>query len=86
MPPASRSRSDRCTVRSVLVNVPAFSPQIAVGRTTSALWAVSVRNASWTTTNSSSEARMERIRGSSGRDTAGLVAEIHSSPIDPCSA
>jgi hypothetical protein len=85
-PGGSTARSERCTVRSALVNVPVFSPQIAVGRTTSAKRAVSVRKASWTTTNSSSEARMERMQPSSGSDTAGLVAEIHSSPIEPCSA
>jgi hypothetical protein len=85
-PGGSTARSDRWTVRSVLVKVPVFSPQIAVGSTTSANRAVSVRKASWTTTNRSSEARMERMRCSSGRDTAGLVAEVHSSPMEPCSA
>jgi hypothetical protein len=39
-------------VRSVLVKVPVFSPQIAAGSTTSANSAVSVRKASCTTTKS----------------------------------
>jgi hypothetical protein len=69
-----------------LVKVPVFSPHSAVGRTTSASLAVSVRKASWTTTNGSSASRMVRIRSSWGRDTAGLVPEIHSSLIEPCSA
>src|SRR4029453_2278913 len=69
----------RCTVRSALVKVPSFSPQVAAGSTTSANSAVSVRKMSCTTTNSSSLARMRRMRASSGSDTAGLVAEIHSS-------
>ena len=72
-PGGSTAFSDRCTVRSALVKVPVFSPQVAAGRTTSASWAVSVRKRSWTTRNSRSWLRMLRIRSSSGKDTAGLV-------------
>jgi hypothetical protein len=66
-------------VRSTLVNVPVFSPQVAAGNTTSASSAVSVMKRSCTTTNSSGCARMRRMRARSGRDTAGLVALIQSS-------
>ncbi len=86
---SARTRSpspDRCTVRSAQVNVPVFSPQVAAGSTTSASIAVSVMKMSWTTTNRFSWARMRRMRARSGRETAGFVAEIHSSLIEPCSA
>ena len=85
-PGGSTALSDRCTVRSALVNVPVRSPHVAAGRTTSASSAVSVMNRSWTTTNSCSSARIRRIRSMSGIDTAGLVAEIHNILIEPCSA
>jgi hypothetical protein len=85
-PGGSTARSDRCTVRSALVNVPSFSPHVAAGSTTSASCAVSVRKRSCTTTKSFSSLRIRRMRASSGSDTAGLVAEIHSSRIEPCSA
>src|SRR3954453_12397334 len=75
-----------CTVRSTLVNVPVFSPHMAQGRTTSASRAVSVMNASWTTTNSSSRRRMFRTLARLGSDTAGFVALIQSIWIEPCSA
>ena len=35
---------------------------------------------------SSSRSRIRRMRARSGSDTAGLVALIHSSRIEPCSA
>ena len=60
-PGGSTALCERWTVRSTLVNVPVFSPQIAAGSTTSASSAVSVRKASWTTTNSRSCARISRI-------------------------
>ncbi len=85
-PGGSTALSDRWTVRSALVRVPVFSPQVAAGSTTSASWAVSVRNRSWATTKSRSWVRIERIRASSGRDTAGLVPVIHSIRSVPCSA
>jgi hypothetical protein len=73
-------------VRSALVKVPVFSPHVAAGRTTSANCVVSVGKMSWTTTNSRSWARIDRIRASSGRDTAGLVPMIQRNRIEPCSA
>src|SRR5437870_725905 len=53
---------EMCTVRSVLVKVPVFSAQMAAGSTTSARTAVSVRNASCTTTKRPSFSRMRLIR------------------------
>jgi hypothetical protein len=85
-PGGSTARSLRWTVRSTFVKVPAFSPHVAAGSTTSASCAVSVMKRSWTTTISPGRDRMERIRCSSGSETAGFVAEIHSSSIEPCSA
>lgn len=85
-PGGSTARSERCTVRSAFVNVPSFSPQIAAGSTTSASITVSLMKASCTTTNSSSFARIDRMRCSSGSDTAGLVPEIQRKRIDPSSA
>src|SRR5215211_4066741 len=82
----STAFSERCTVRSAFVKVPVFSPQVAAGNTTSAYCAVSVRKMSWTTTKRSSFSRIERMRESSGRETAGLVALIQSKEIEPCSA
>ena len=84
-PGGSTAFSDRCTVRSTLVKVPVFSPQVAAGRTTSASCAVSDRKMSCTTRNSRSWARIERIRRSSGRETAGLVAVTYRKRIDPSS-
>jgi hypothetical protein len=85
-PGGSMAFSERCTVRSALVNVPVFSPAVAPGSTMSAYWAVSVRKRSWTTTKSSGLRRIRRTRARSGSETDGLVAEIHSSSIEPCSA
>jgi hypothetical protein len=85
-PGGSTTFSDRWTVRSALVKTPVFSPHVAAGSTTSASAAVSVRKRSCTTTNSSSEDRIDRMRASSGKDTAGLVPDIQRNLIDPCSA
>lgn len=85
-PGGSTAFSDRWTVRSWLVYVPVFSPQRATGSTTSASWVVSVRKASLTTTKSRSWARIERIRGSSGSETAGLVPMTQRKRTEPCSA
>lgn len=85
-PGGSTAFSHRWTVRSALVIVPVFSPQVAAGRTTSASRAVSVRNRSCTTVKSRFCASSARIRASSGSDTAGLVPLIQSIPIEPCSA
>jgi hypothetical protein len=74
------------TVRSALVVQPVFSPQIAVGRTTSARRAVSVSHASDTTVSSSSRSRIRWIREASGSETAGFVPMIQSSRIAPASA
>jgi hypothetical protein len=74
------------TVRSAFVYVPVFSPQIAAGSTTSASCAVSVRKASLTTTNSRCCERIERIRRSSGSETAGFVPVIQRNRIEPSSA
>src|SRR4051794_41826163 len=82
-PGGSTALSDRCTVLLTFVYAPVFSPQPAAGRTTSASRAVSVRNASWTTTKQLSPSRILRTRGRSGRLTAGVVGEVHNSPIDP---
>jgi hypothetical protein len=59
---------------------------MAVGSTTSASWAVSVRNGSLTTTKSRSCPRIDRIRCNSGSDTAGLVPAIQRNRIEPSSA
>ena len=72
-PGGSTARSERWTVRSWFVYVPVFSPHIAAGSTTSASSPVSVRNGSLTTTTSRSCSRIERIRWSSGSETAGFV-------------
>jgi hypothetical protein len=85
-PGGSTAFSDRCTVRSALVKVPVFSPQVAAGRTTSASCAVSDRNRSWTTTNSRSWTKISRIRRSSGSETAGLVPMTQRNRIEPSSA
>src|SRR4051794_41821861 len=71
-PGGSTALSDRCTVLLTFVYAPVFSPQPAAGRTTSASRAVSVRNASWTTTKQLSPSRILRTRGRSGRLTAGV--------------
>jgi hypothetical protein len=76
---------DTCTVRSVFVYVPVFSPQMAAGSTTSAYSAVSVRYASCTITMRSRFCRIVRTRAQSGSETTGFVAEIQSSLIEPCS-
>ena len=85
-PGGSTACSDRWTVRSVFVNVPVFSPQSAAGSTTSASRAVSVRKASETTRNRPSCERIERIRWSSGSETAGFVPLTQRNSIEPCSA
>jgi hypothetical protein len=60
-------------------------PQLAAGRTTSASAAVSVRKRSCTIRNSRCWDRIEPIRRSSGRDTAGLVPLTHRNRMVPCS-
>jgi hypothetical protein len=85
-PGGSTAFSEMCTVRSALVKVPVFSPQVAAGRTTSAYRAVSVKKMSCTTTKRLSCSRIERIRGSSGRETAGFVQLIQRKFMEPCSA
>src|SRR3954453_2481257 len=85
-PGGSTAFCDRWIVRSALVKMPVFSPHVAAGRTTSAYSVVSFRYRSWTTTNRPGEDRVERIRSSSGRETAGLVPEIQRNLTDPCSA
>jgi hypothetical protein len=85
-PGGSTALSERWTVRSAFVYVPVFSPHRAAGSTTSASCAVSVRKASLTTRKSRVCERIERIRRSSGSETAGLVAVTHRKRIEPSSA
>src|SRR3954469_10948391 len=85
-PGGSMARSERWTVRSWLVNVPVFSAHMAAGSTTSASRPVSVRKASLTPTKSRSWDGIDRIRCSSGNDTAGFVAVIQRNRIAPSSA
>jgi hypothetical protein len=85
-PGGSTALSETWTVRSAFVKVPSFSPQVAAGSTTSASEVVSVGKTSWTTRNSRSWPSSERMRCSSGSETAGLVAVIQSIRIEPSSA
>jgi hypothetical protein len=78
--------SEICTVRSAFVYVPVFSPHIDAGSTTSASCAVSVRKASLTTRNRRFWVRIERIRCSSGSETAAFVAVVQRKRIEPSSA
>ncbi len=58
-----------CTRRSVFENVPSTSAKAAAGRTMSAILAVSVRNMSWTTRNST-RSRAARVLRTLASDTA----------------
>jgi hypothetical protein len=76
---AARTREIR---RSLLVNVPSFSPQIAAGRTTSASALVGVSKPSYTTRSSSWPSACSST-SRFGKDTTGLVAMIHRPLIRP---
>ena len=65
---------------------PVFSPQIAAGSTTSASSAVSVRNVSCDDDEQPFRVEIDRMRASSGSDTAGFVPLIQRKPIEPSSA
>ena len=82
MPDADMKARWREMRRSELVTVPAFSPQLAAGSSTSAKRVVSVRVTSETTTKSQAF-RAARTRIESGIDTAGFVPMIQSALMLP---
>ena len=84
-PGVCKKRRWRETRRSELVTVPSFSPQAALGSSTSASAVVSVeRQTSETTTNGQLRIA-SRTRSASGMLSAGLVPMIHSALIRPSS-
>ena len=81
-PGGSTAARTRDTRRSLFVNVPSFSPQIAAGSTTSASAVVGVSKPSCTTSRSSG-ASANSSTSRFGNDTTGLVPMTHRPLICP---